>query len=148
MTHAEKVVIVTGAGSGIGRATALRSAQRGAQVAVVDRDEVTGPATAQLIGQAGGTAHFVCADVADEKGVLAYVAETRERFGRIDCLFNNAGIEGSFQPTWQYDTSAFERVMAANVTSIFLGMRHVLPIMIAAASSMPRRLPVWPVLRE
>ena len=131
MTRAAKVAIVTGAGSGIGRATALRFAQCGAHVAVVDRDEAAGSATAQQVAQAGGSAHFICADVAHEQGVQAYVSQTRERFGRIDCLFNNAGIEGPFQPTWQYDVSAFERVMAVNVTSIFLGMRHVLPIMIA-----------------
>jgi NAD(P)-dependent dehydrogenase (short-subunit alcohol dehydrogenase family) len=65
MTRAAKVAIVTGAGSGIGRATALRLAQCGAHVAVVDRDEAAGSATAQQVAQAGGSAHFICADVAD-----------------------------------------------------------------------------------
>jgi NAD(P)-dependent dehydrogenase (short-subunit alcohol dehydrogenase family) len=69
--------------------------------------------------------------VAEERDVRAYVAQTLERFGMIDCLFNNAGIEGPCQPTWKYETSAFERVMTVNVTSIFLGLRHVLPVMIA-----------------
>src|SRR3954469_21180568 len=91
-TFRNKVAIVTGATSGIGRATALAFAQAGAQVAIAGRREDEGGAVVREIEQAGGEALFVRTDVAREVEVVALVAQTLERFGRLDFAFNNAGV--------------------------------------------------------
>src|ERR1700749_2930194 len=125
-----KVALITGAGNGIGRAAALGFASRGAKVVVVDRDEAAGEASAGIIRQQGGEARFVAADVTKSADVQAYVKATLDAYGAIDCFYNNAGIEGSIAPTAEYDEEMFDRVMAVNVKGIFLGLRHVLPVMI------------------
>ena len=122
-----KVALITGAGNGIGRATALGFVARGAKVVVVDRDQAAGEATAGILRQQGGEAFFVPADVTQSADVQNYVKLALEKYGTIDCFCNNAGIEGSVAPTHQYDEDMFDRVMAVNVKGVFLGMRHVLP---------------------
>src|SRR5215216_3044175 len=91
-----KVALLTGAGNGIGRATALAFAKSGAKVVVVDRDAAAGEATAGIIRQQGGEATFVAADVTRSADVQAYVKAAIDAYGRIDCFFNNAGIEGAW----------------------------------------------------
>src|SRR5689334_14156385 len=91
-----KVALVTGAASGIGRATAIAFAHAGARVVVADVDEAGGQGTVELIGAAGGEAVFVRADVADEEAVAALVETAVTRFGRLDYAHNNAGLEGTF----------------------------------------------------
>jgi len=125
-----KVALITGAGNGIGRAVALGFASRGAQVMVVDRDAAAGDATAGIIRQQGGDARFTPADVTKSADVQAYVKATLDAFGSIDCFHNNAGIEGTVAPTAEYDEETFDRVMAVNVKGVFLGLRHVLPVML------------------
>src|SRR4051812_13143557 len=125
-----KVVLITGGGNGIGRAAAIGFAPRGARVVVVDRDEAAGEATAGILRQQGGEAQFVPADVTQTADVQSYVKRTLDAYGAIDCFFNNAGIEGSVAPTHQYDEAMFDRVMGVNVKGVFLGLRHVLPVMI------------------
>ncbi|HEY1931766.1 MAG TPA: glucose 1-dehydrogenase [Acetobacteraceae bacterium] len=125
-----KVALITGGGNGIGRATALGFAGRGAKVMVVDRDAAAGDATAGIIRQQGGDARFTPADVTKSADVQAYVKATLDAFGAIDCFHNNAGIEGSVAPTAEYDEDMFDRVMAVNVKGVFLGLRHVLPVML------------------
>jgi len=125
-----KVVLITGAGNGIGRAAAIGFASRGARVVVVDRDEAAGEATAGILRQQGNEAQFVAADVTQTADVQDYVKRTLDAYGAIDCFFNNAGIEGSVAPTHQYDEAMFDRVMGVNVKGVFLGLRHVLPVMI------------------
>jgi NAD(P)-dependent dehydrogenase (short-subunit alcohol dehydrogenase family) len=125
-----KVALITGAGNGIGRAAALGFSSRGATVVVVDHDQAAGEATAGILRQQGGEAHFVAADVTKTAEVQNYVTVTMEKYGSIDCFYNNAGIEGSIAPTHQYDEDMFDRVMAVNVKGVFLGLRHVLPVMI------------------
>src|SRR5271155_106266 len=125
-----KVALITGAGNGIGRATALGFASRGAKVVVVDRDHAAGEATAGILRQQGGEAFFVPADVTQSADVQNYVKLALEKYGSIDCFYNNAGIEGSVAPTAQYDEDMFDRVMAVNVKGVFLGLRHVLPVML------------------
>jgi NAD(P)-dependent dehydrogenase (short-subunit alcohol dehydrogenase family) len=125
-----KVALITGGGNGIGRAAALGFASRGAQVMVVDRDAAAGDATTGIIRQQGGDARFTQADVTKSVDVQAYVKATLDAFGSIDCFHNNAGIEGSVAPTAEYDEEMFDRVMAVNVKGVFLGLRHVLPVML------------------
>jgi NAD(P)-dependent dehydrogenase (short-subunit alcohol dehydrogenase family) len=131
MDFTGKVALITGAGNGIGLAAALGFASRGAKVVVVDRDEAAGEATAGILRQQGGSALFVAADVTRSADVRAYVKATLDAYGAIDCFYNNAGIEGPVATTAEYDEDMFDRVIAVNVKGVFLGLRHVLPVMIA-----------------
>jgi NAD(P)-dependent dehydrogenase (short-subunit alcohol dehydrogenase family) len=130
MDFTGKVVLITGAGNGIGRASAVGFASRGAKVVVVDRDAAAGEATAGILRQQGGDALFVAADVTQSADVRNYVQRTLDAYGAIDCFYNNAGIEGALAVTAEYDEDMFDRVMAVNVKGVFLGLRHVLPVMI------------------
>lgn len=129
-----KIALVTGAASGIGRATALTFAGRKAKLVVVDRDGDGAKRVAETIKQQGGDALAVTADVTKGTDVHAYVRAAVETYGRIDCFFNNAGIEGKVAPTAEYDEEMFDQVIGVNVKGVFLGLRHVLPVMIAQKS--------------
>ena len=126
MDFKNKVALITGGGNGIGRATSLGFAARGAKVVVVDRDATGGEATAGIVRQQGGEALFVQADVTDTKSVQAYVNKAVKAYGRIDCFHNNAGIEGKVAPIAEYDEAMFDTVMAVNVRGVFLGLKYVL----------------------
>src|SRR3982751_6137414 len=134
MDFTGKVALVTGGGNGIGRAASVAFAQYGAKVAVVDRDAAGAEATAGIIRQNGGDALAVTADVTRSADVKAYVKAALDKFGRIDCFFNNAGIEGKVTPTAEYDEAVFDKVIGVNVKGVFLGLRHVLPEMIGQGS--------------
>lgn len=129
-----KVALITGAGNGIGQAAAIGFVTRGAKVVVVDRDHAAGEATAGILRQQGGEALFVPADVTQSADVQNYVKLALDKYGSIDCFCNNAGIEGIVAPTSQYDEGMFDWVMAVNVKGVFLGLRHVLPVMIRQGS--------------
>ncbi len=131
MDFSGKVAVITGGGGGIGRATSLGFAKGGAKVVVVDRDASLGEGTAGIVRQQGGEAVFVAADVTQSADVRGYVKAALDRYGRIDLFFNNAGIEGRMAPTAEYDEDVFDQVMAVNVRGVFLGLRHVLPVMLA-----------------
>ncbi len=111
MDFTGKVALITGGGGGIGRATALAFAKAGAKVVVVDRDAAAGEATAGIIKQQGGEAKFVAADVTKSADVANYVKETLATYGKIDCFFNNAGIEGGLAHTADYDEAMFDQVI-------------------------------------
>ena len=130
LDFAGKVALITGAGNGIGRATALGFAKRGAKVVVVDRDQAAGEATAGVIRQQGGEARFVAADVTRAAEVQGYVKAALDAYGAIDCFFNNAGIEGKWAHTADCDEAVFDAVIGVNVKGVFLGLRHVLPVML------------------
>ncbi len=130
MEFAGKVALITGGGGGIGRASAIGFAGRGAKVVVVDLDATAGEASAELVRQRGGDASFVRADVTKSADVQNYVKATLDAYGSIDCFFNNAGIEGKFAPTQEYDEAMFDAVIGVNLKGVFLGMRHVLPVML------------------
>jgi len=124
MQFAEKVVLITGAGSGIGRATALRFAAEGGNVVVADFNEEAGQATVHQIEQAGGTASFVKTDVADSASVQAMLAHTVATYGRLDVLFNNAGVGGGQAPTASYDEAVFARTLGIDLFGVFYGMKY------------------------
>ena len=130
MEFAGKVALITGGGGGIGRATAIGFAGRGAKVVVVDMDATSGEASAELVRQRGGDARFIRADVTKSADVQAYVKATLDAYGAIDCFFNNAGIEGKVAPMQEYDEAMFDAVIGVNLKGVFLGMRHVLPVML------------------
>jgi len=134
MDFAGKVALITGAGNGIGRAAALAFAKGGAKVVVVDRDAGGGEATAGIIRQQGAQASFVQADVTKTAEVQSYVKAALDAYGAIDCFFNNAGIEGRVAHTAEYDEAMFDQIMAVNVKGVFLGLRHVLPVMLQQKS--------------
>ncbi|MCY4629660.1 MAG: SDR family oxidoreductase [bacterium] len=120
-----QVVIVTGAAGGIGRAAALRFAAEGAAVVAVDLDDEGLAATVGAVESAGGRAHPFRADVTRSADVAAYVQAAVDRFGGVDVLFNNAGVEGVVAPLEDYPEDAFDKVMDVNVKGVWLGMRHV-----------------------
>ena len=130
MNFSDKVVLITGGANGIGRATALTFADHGAKVVVVDRDAEGAGATAGIVHQRGGEATTFVADVTRSAEVRDYVRHALDTYGAIDCFFNNAGIEGEVAATAEYDEDVFDAVIAVNVKGVFLGLRHVLPIMI------------------
>lgn len=117
-------MLVTGGASGIGRAAALAFAQQGARVAVSDVDAAGGEKTAADIVQAGGEAIFVRADVSKSAEVEALIAKVVETYGRLDCAFNNAGIEIEHLPLADADEATFDRLMNVNVKGVWLCMKH------------------------
>ena len=135
MDFTGKSAVVTGGAGGIGSATARLLASRGAAVLLVDRDPAGLKEAAEAITTAGGVVHTTEADVSDEQSVQDYVARARELFDdRIDVHFNNAGIEGPVADLVEYPTAEFDRVIAINLRGVFLGLKHVLPVMIAQGS--------------
>lgn len=125
-----KVALITGGAAGIGRATALAFAAEGARVVVSDVDTEGGEETVRLIRGDDAEASFVRADVSDSDDVQAMVQHTLDTFGRLDFAFNNAGIEGDLAPTADYTEDAWHRVIAINLTSVFLCMKYQIPHML------------------
>jgi NAD(P)-dependent dehydrogenase (short-subunit alcohol dehydrogenase family) len=119
-----KVALVTGAGSGIGRATALVFAREGASVLVADRDADGGKETVELVGAAGGTADFHQVDVTDDAQVRDMVAAAVARFGGLHCAHNNAGITQAPTPLHEITDDAWNTMIAIDLTSVFLCLRH------------------------
>ncbi|MBO8140836.1 MAG: SDR family oxidoreductase [Firmicutes bacterium] len=125
-----KVALVTGAATGIGRATALAFARAGAKVLVADVNEAAGQETVRLIRDTGGTAEFALADVSRTEDVAAMVRQAVEQFGGLDFAFNNAGIEGVLAPTGDYPEDVWNKVIAINLTGVWRCMRHEIPAML------------------
>jgi NAD(P)-dependent dehydrogenase (short-subunit alcohol dehydrogenase family) len=124
------VIFVTGAGQGIGRATAQVLAREGAKVMVADVAEQPAQETVSLIRAVGGDARFVRCDVTSEDDVAKAIATTIDVFGHLDCAVNNAGTDGSvFFPTAEYPLEVFDKVIAVNLRGIFLCMQHELKAM-------------------
>jgi NAD(P)-dependent dehydrogenase (short-subunit alcohol dehydrogenase family) len=126
-----KVAIVTGAAGEIGTVTSALLAQRGASIVAVDRPGAAFEGLQAAMPQ-GARLHTVFADVTVEAEVAGYVAQALSTFGRVDIFFNNAGVEGLVRPIPDYPLEAFEKVMAVNVIGVFLGMKHVIPAMLAS----------------
>jgi NAD(P)-dependent dehydrogenase (short-subunit alcohol dehydrogenase family) len=125
-----KIALVTGGGSGIGRATSLALATEGAKVAVSDVVVAGGEETVRLIKAAGGEATFIKADVAKAAEVEALINKVVETYGRLDCAFNNAGIEGAMTSTTECSEENFDRTIAVNLKGVWLCMKHEIPQML------------------
>ncbi|HEY2664832.1 MAG TPA: SDR family NAD(P)-dependent oxidoreductase [Candidatus Binataceae bacterium] len=127
-----KVALITGAGSGMGKATALLFAREGAKIAVVDVNQGSAAETAAEIERHGGQAIAIRADVSVEADASQMVEATNRRLGAPGVLFNNAGIEGESGFVGKMTAEAFDRVIAINLRGVFLGMKYVLPHMVDA----------------
>lgn len=128
--HEGRVALVTGAASGIGRASAQIFAREGARVAVVDRDEEGARATAEGINANGGEAIALAVDVSDEAQVARMVADTVTQFGRLDAALNNAGISSPPFRFHEMPVEEWDRMLAVNLTAVFLCLKHELVQMV------------------
>jgi len=127
---AGKTALITGSASGIGRATALLFAQEGARVMVADCVVDGGRETVKLIRDAGGDADFVEVDVSRAAALRRMIDHTIDKLGRIDILHNNAGMQGPVMFAAEVTEEDWERVLATNLSSVFLGSKYVIPIMV------------------
>jgi NAD(P)-dependent dehydrogenase (short-subunit alcohol dehydrogenase family) len=126
---AGKSVIVTGAGSGIGRATALAFSAESARLIVSDVNDSAGQSTVASIRERGGEAEFVRADVSRAADCAAMVERALARFGRLDVAFNNAGINLQVAPLADVDEDEWQRIVGINLTGVFLSMKYEIPAM-------------------
>lgn len=129
-TYAGKVAFVTGAGSGIGRATAIAFAKAGASVTAVDISEKGLGETAKLIEASGGQVLTIACDVTSSQGIKSALEKTVAQFGRLDCAFNNAGIEQPVSPLKDIEEEVWDRVLAVNLKSVYLCMKYQIEIML------------------
>lgn len=131
-----KVIIITGAGSGLGQAVAQRIASEGAILSLVDLNMAALEATRELILKDNPDSKIllITANVANEDEVKAYAQQTVAELGRIDGLYNNAGIEGKQNPVAEYGSEEFSRVIDINLKGVFYGLKHTLPQMVKQGS--------------
>jgi NAD(P)-dependent dehydrogenase (short-subunit alcohol dehydrogenase family) len=127
---AGKVAFVTGAGSGIGRATAVAFAREGAGVVVADRAAQSTQETARMIDALGGQALAVTCDVTRTDDVRGALDKTIETFGRVDFAFNNAGVEQPGMPAADLTEAGWDRIVDVNLRGVFLCMKHQIPLML------------------
>ncbi|SHG93706.1 NAD(P)-dependent dehydrogenase, short-chain alcohol dehydrogenase family [Kaistia soli DSM 19436] len=128
----DKVVLVTGAGSGIGKAAALQFAREGAAVSLAGRREAPLQEVRSAIEREGGTAIVLPADISDEHAVERLVAETERRLGPLDAAFNNAGIMGAYKPIIELTAADFDTVIGTNLRGVWLLARAEIKAMIAS----------------
>jgi NAD(P)-dependent dehydrogenase (short-subunit alcohol dehydrogenase family) len=128
---ATKVIIITGAAGGIGRAAAVRFASEGARVVAVDLPDADLEGVTKAVEGAGGQGLAVGADVTRNEQVEGYVRAAVDAFGGVDFLFNNAGVEGVVSPLVNYPEDRFDHVIDVNLKGVWLGMKHAGPAIIA-----------------
>lgn len=127
----DKVALVTGASSGIGRAAAIAFAKEGAKVVLASRGEAGTLETLRMVEAAGGEGIFVKTDIAIARDVENMVQKTMETYGRLDCAFNNAGVSGPAGPLFQLTEQDFQQVMDVNLKGVWLSLKYELPAMLA-----------------
>ncbi|MGP0057771.1 MAG: SDR family NAD(P)-dependent oxidoreductase [Beijerinckiaceae bacterium] len=125
-----KVAIVTGAASGIGRASAVLFAREGARLVIVDQNAENLAGTANIISQNGGTAHLIAADTSHEEDVKSYVRYALEAFGGLDVVYANAGVSGGLVPLFEQTVEHWLHVLQINLIGTFLAIKHAAPHMI------------------
>jgi len=125
-----KVALITGGNAGIGRATAIEFAQHGAKVVITGRREKEGHEVIAEIKALGGEAIFAKTDVSKESDVKAMIERTLETFGRLDCAFNNAGIEETLTPLSNQTEETYDQIMDINVKGVWLSLKHEIPAML------------------
>ncbi len=126
----DKVALVTGAASGLGRACSRILARDGARVVVADINRDGGEETVALIEQAGGEAAFVEADVSSSSAVQDMVRAAVDTYGGLDCAINNAGLDSGWYPLAETPEEAWDRAIAVMLTGVFLGMKYEIPAML------------------
>jgi NAD(P)-dependent dehydrogenase (short-subunit alcohol dehydrogenase family) len=126
----DKAAFVTGAASGIGRATAVAFANEGARVAVLDRTEAALQQTAEALAKAGGDVLVIACDVSEPEQVATAVEQAVKAFGRIDCAFNNAGVENRATPLHQIELEEWDRILDINLRGTFVCMKHEITQMV------------------
>ncbi|OAS82222.1 MULTISPECIES: SDR family oxidoreductase [Metabacillus] len=126
-----KVILITGAGSGLGQASAIQVAKEGAKLSLVDLNNQALEETKKLILEVAAEAEvlLLTADVSNEEEVKTYVSKTIEKYSKIDGFFNNAGIEGKQNLTEDYGIDEFRKVVGVNLNGVFFGMKYVLEVM-------------------
>src|SRR5882724_10647101 len=127
---AGRVVLITGGNAGIGRAAAIEFAKQGAKVVVSGRREREGQEVVAGIKASGGEAIFLRADVSKERDVKATIERTLATFGRLDCAFNNAGIEQALTPLPDQTEETYDQIMDINVKGVWLSLKHEIPAML------------------
>jgi|SRR5690625_653112 len=127
----DKTVLVTGSGSGIGRASAIAFAKEGAVVAVADIDAATGAETVRLITEAGGQAQYFRVDVSDEESVRSLISTVADQLGPIVSAHNNAGIDGRVEPLLDTTFEEWRRIISIDLDSVFLCMKYEIAHMLA-----------------
>lgn len=129
MRFENKVVVITGAAGGIGKETTKRFASEGAKLVLVDLKKEASEEMAKELNLASDNYLAVGADVSKEENVERYVKEAKDRFGKIDVFFNNAGIEAKYESVMDTDSDAMSKVLDINVKGVYYGMKHVLKVM-------------------
>ena len=131
----DKVAVITGAGGGMGRIASLMFAAEGAKVVAAEFGESAGTETVRMVQEAGGEASIVKVDVSTEAGAKAMVDHAVATYGRVDVLYNNAGImPEADHSVIDTDVDTWDKVMAVNVRGVFLGCKHAIPVMIEQGS--------------
>jgi len=130
-----KVCVITGAGGGMGRVASQMFAAEGAKIVVAEYGEAAGAETVRLVQEAGGQASLVTVDVSTEAGAKAMIDHATSTYGRVDVLYNNAGImPEADHSVIDTDVATWDQVMAVNVRGVFLGCKHAIPVMIEQGS--------------
>lgn len=130
----DKVAIITGGGGGIGRATAIRFAQEGARLVIADYSEKAGAETVQLVNEIGGEAKFIQTDMTKPEDVQIMVQETIDTYGKLDILFNNAGVKSGESKIPDVSFEEWQKVFDVNTNGVFLGLKYAIPQMSSGGS--------------
>jgi NAD(P)-dependent dehydrogenase (short-subunit alcohol dehydrogenase family) len=142
----DKVAIITGGGGGMGRVAAQMFAAEGARVVVAEYSETAGAETVDMVRAAGGEATFVQTDVSSESDAKAMVDHAVSTYGRLDCLYNNAGVmPEADHSVIDTDVATWDSVMAVNVRGVFLGCKFAIPAMVEAGGPLAHAEPGGPV---